>query len=660
MLQVLYHYITLQGLIWLVVALPLVGAASNGFIALVTARDERARFKPLVTLIGCGMPLAAFGAAIALLFTLTGFEAGSPSAITGPLFAWAASPTLLIEVGLRADQLSMIMALVVTGVGFLIHLYSVGYMGHDAGYARYFAEINLFLFFMLLLVMADNLVLMFVGWEGVGLCSYLLIGFWFEDAAKARAGLKAFIVNRIGDAGFLAGMFLVYGVMAAVGADPTSGYFNFTTMERYNAAFVPVATAVSLLLFAGAVGKSAQIPLYVWLPDAMAGPTPVSALIHAATMVTAGVYLVVRLNFIFALSPFALHFIAVIGATTAIYAAVMGLVVTDLKKILAYSTISQLGYMFLACGVGAFSAAIFHLVAHAFFKALLFLAAGSVIHALAGEQDVRNMGGLKRRMPLTAWTFVIAAAALAGIAPTVGFFSKDAILWQAWERGNTTLWAMGFLGAGLTAFYIFRAAGFVFFGATNVPLEKWKRVVESPVSMALPMLLLATATLVGGIVGVPECLGGLNRIGVWLGELIPYEISHAPSPGSHAEIVLMAITLIWSAHFSILGWVIYAQKRDWPARIAERVAPLHRLVENLFYVDQLYDWTIVRPLVWLSRRVLWNALDETVVDGLAVHGTARAVGFMAVLASAMQTGVLQRYLLYFLIGAVAVIAYMAL
>ena len=645
---------------WLIVALPLFGAAINAAVALAFARDARARMRPFVSFVGCSMPLVAFAGAVALFVTLTGLEGSSPSAITGPLFRWAATSTLVVELGLKADQLSLIMALVVSGVGSLIHIYSVGYMAHDAGQARYFAELNLFLFFMLLLVMADNLILMFVGWEGVGLCSYLLIGFWFEDAAKARAGMKAFVVNRIGDAGFLAGIFLIYGVMSAAGAEPDSCVFNFETMARYGAFFVPVATAVSLLLFAGAIGKSAQIPLYVWLPDAMAGPTPVSALIHAATMVTAGVYMLARINFIFVLSPTALSVVAAIGAATALWAAVMGLVATDLKKILAYSTISQLGYMFLACGVGAFSVAIFHLVTHAFFKALLFLAAGSVIHALGGEQDIRNMGGLKRRMPLTAWTFVIAAAALAGLAPTAGFFSKDAILWQAYERGHTLLWALGFAGAGLTAFYIFRAAGFVFFGATNVPPERWKRVAEAPVSMALPMMLLATLTLFAGVLGIPACLGGSNFLVTWLGDLIPSELGHAPRPESSMEIVLMVVTLLWSAHFSVMGWLIYAQKREWPDRIARRIAPLHGLVANYFYVDEIFGFLIVKPLIWISRRILWNALDQTAVDGLAVHGTARAVGFLGAVAGALQTGSVQRYLLYFLVGAVAVIAYVAL
>lgn len=660
MLQFIYTYISLQTLIWLIVALPLASALINGVIALATSHAESARFRPFVSLVGSCLPLAAFAASVAVFFTVTGFEAGPPSAITGPLLKWVAGTNLVIEIGLKVDELSLVMALVVSGVGGLIHIYSIGYMGHDAGYARYFAQINLFLFFMLVLVLADNLVLMFVGWEGVGLCSYLLIGFWFEDTEKARAGMKAFVVNRIGDAGFIAAMFLIYGVMAASGAAPESGFFNFETMERYGAYFLPVATVLSLLLFTGAVGKSAQIPLYVWLPDAMAGPTPVSALIHAATMVTAGVYMVVRLNFIFALSPVALQVVAWTGAVTALFAATMGLAATDLKKILAYSTISQLGYMFMAAGVGAFSAAIFHLVTHAFFKALLFLCAGSVIHALHGEQDIRNMGGLKRRMPLTAWTFVIAATALAGIVPTAGFFSKDAILWQAFERGHFWLWAVGFLGAGLTAFYTFRAAGFVFFGESNIPQEKWRRVEEAPMTMAVPLLVLATLSLFGGILGVPEVLGGRDIIIKWLGGLISYEVGHAPAEGSHTELILMAISVLWAAHFSILGWVIYAQKRDWPVRIAARMSWVYRLVANRYYVDEIYNFFVVRPLVWFSGRVLWNSVDQSIVDGIAVHGSARAVGFMGVVVSAMQTGMLQRYLLYFLIGAAAVVGYLAL
>jgi len=659
MLDSLYQFISIQSLAWLIVALPLAGAAINALIAVATAKRDIGAYRSLVSFAGVVLPMLAFASAAAIFVTMTSFESADPSFITGPLFQWAVTPTLVIDIGLKIDQLSIVMALMVSGVGSLIHLYSVGYMGHDEGYARYFAELNLFLFFMLVLVLADNLILMFVGWEGVGLCSYLLIGFWFEDIAKARAGTKAFIVNRIGDAFFLAGMFLIYAVMASANAPIGSGYFNFEMMSRYNAYFVPMATAISLLLFGGAIGKSAQIPLYVWLPDAMAGPTPVSALIHAATMVTAGVYMVVRLNFIFALSPFALTFVATVGTVTALYAATMGLTQTDIKKILAYSTISQLGYMFLAAGVGAFSAAIFHLVTHAFFKALLFLGAGSVIHAMAGEQDIRNLGGLRYRMPVTCWTFVLAAAAIAGIAPASGFFSKDAILWQAYERGHIVLWAVGFMAAGLTSFYIFRAVGATFFGETNAPLEKFKRAHESPASMIVPMMLLAVLSVFGGLIGVPQVLGGVNRIGTWLSRLIAYEVSHAPEEGA-AEMVLMVITLLWSLHFAVLGWVIYSQRREWPEAVARRFGFIYRLVANKYYVDEIYDFLIVRPLNWVSTKILWQTVDDTFIDGIAVHGTARTVGVWANVVSMAETGVLQQYLLYFLIGAVVVVGYLAL
>ena len=661
MLDSLYQYISIQTLAWLIVALPLAGSAVNALIAVGTSRREMGSYRSLVSFFGVTLPLMAFASALAIFMTMTSFDKADPSFITGPLIQWAITPGLAIDIGLKIDQLSIVMALMVSGVGTLIHLYSIGYMGHDEGYARYFSELNLFLFFMLILVLADNLILMFVGWEGVGLCSYLLIGFWFEDKAKARAGTKAFIVNRIGDGFFLAGLFLVYAVMASANAPVESGYFNFEMMSRYNAYFVPMATVISLLLFGGAIGKSAQIPLYVWLPDAMAGPTPVSALIHAATMVTAGVYMVVRMNFLFALSPVALNVVASVGAATALFAATMGLTQTDIKKILAYSTISQLGYMFLAAGVGAFSAAIGHLVTHAFFKALLFLCAGSVIHAMAGEQDIRNMGGLRYRMPVTCWTFVIAALAIAGIAPASGFFSKDAILWQAFERGQYLLWAVGFIAAGLTAFYIFRAVGMVFFGETNVPLEKFKRVHESPTSMVIPLILLAFLSLLGGLIAVPQVLGGSDKLGHWLSKLIVYEMAHAPDESTKAsEMILMVVTLLWSLHFVVLGWVIYAQKRDWPTVVANRFGFVYKLVANKYYVDEIYNFLIVRPLNWLSTKILWQTVDDTLIDGLCVHGTARAVGVWANIVSMAQTGVLQQYLLYFLIGAVVLVGYLAL
>ncbi|MFH1874754.1 MAG: NADH-quinone oxidoreductase subunit L [Pseudomonadota bacterium] len=660
MLDWLYQLFSIQGLSWMIVALPFIGAGLNGFIALATNKREIGAYRPLVSFIGVILPTLSFVATIIIFITMLGFQEGDPSYITGPLFQWAATPSLVIDVGLKIDQLSILMALMVSGVGSLIHIYSIGYMQHDEGYARYFAELNLFLFFMLILVLADNLVLMFIGWEGVGLCSYLLIGYWFTDDAKAYAATKAFIINRIGDVFFLAGLFLIYLVMKSAGAPIEAGLFNFAVMNDYQAYFLPLATAISLLLFGGAIAKSAQIPLYVWLPDAMVGPTPVSALIHAATMVTAGVYLVVRLNFIFTLSPYALHIVAIIGAVTAIFAATMALTETDLKKILAYSTISQLGYMFLAAGLAAFSAAMFHLLMHSFFKALLFLGAGSVLKA-AGTSDIRKLGGLRYRMPLTCWTFVIAAAAMSGLAPFAGFFSKDAIAWQVYEKGEYLLWTLSFLTAGLTAFYIFRAVGLVFFGDTNLPMERFKKVHESSTSMIMPLTILALLTTFGGFIGVPETLGGSNLIWQWLSGIMAYGVTPTISePTLATETILMVITLLWSIHFSVLGWVIYSQKRDWPQTMIRRLSLAHRLIANKYYIDELYSSLFTKPLVWISKNILWKGVDDIYIDGLAIHGTARSFGFMSAVLGFVQNGKVQQYLLYFLIGAVVVVGYLAL
>jgi len=646
---------------WSIVVLPLAGAVVNGLLAITSSRSVKVRFRPWVTLVGCLAPLFSLAACVALYFTLTGFDVGEPSVVTGPIFHWVASQNLVIDVGLNVDQLSLIMAILVTIIGSIVHIYSVGFMWRDAGYARYFAQLNLFLFFMLLLVLADNLVMMFAGWVGISLCSYLLIGFWFDDFRKSRAAMKGFITGCIGDVCFLAGIFIIFGVMTAGEVSAGSGAFNFETMERYAAYFLPVSTVVSLLLFAGAVGKSAQLPLHVWFPDAMAAPAPASALMHGAAMVTAGIYMIVRLNFIFVLSPVAMQVISFVGIATVLYAAVIALVENDLKRALAYSTISQLGYMFMAMGIGAFSSTVFHMVVFTFFNVLLFLSAGSVIHALGGERDIRKMGGLKDRMPVTAWTFFIAALALAGIFPVSGFFSRDAILWQAWERGHSCMWAFGFVGVGLSSFYIFRLVGSVFFGDTNVSVDRFKKITESPISMVVPLMLLATLTMFSGFLGIPEVMGGFDYLGVWLGQLVPDELSRAPAEvAGGMKIILMVVTVLWSAHFSILGWLIYAQKRDWPERIASRIGPLYKFVVNYYYVDKVFDLMLVRPLVWISRNILWRTLDRTVVDGVLIGGSSRIVGFMAALASATETGVLQRYLLYFLVGAVVVVGYLVL
>lgn len=661
MLETLYQYIHIQTLGWLIVFLPLAGAAINGVISLSTASIQTDRARPWVSFFGSMLPLISFVCALLIFVTLIGIEKAEPSFVTGSLFSWAAAKGLIVDVALKFDQLSSIMALVVTGVGSLIHIYSVGYMANDHGYARYFSLLNLFLFFMLLLVLADNLVIIYVGWEGVGLCSYLLIGFWFDDEAKAKAGTKAFIINRIGDVGFLIGIFLVFGVMAAAGASHDTSYFNVDHMQRYAGWFLPVATFVSMAFFIGTTAKSAQIPLYVWLPDAMAGPTPVSALIHAATMVAAGIYLIARLNFIFILSPITLQTIAIVGSVTALIAAIIGIVQTDIKKILAYSTISQLGLMFLASGIGAFSFSVFHLTTHACFKALLFLCAGSVIKAMHGEQDIRMFGGLKERMPITAWSFVIAAAAISGIFPTSGFVSKDAILWQTFERGHYVLWSMAFVTVGLTAFYIFRAVGMVFFGDVNAKLDDYRKISEPSLTMVVPIMLLTVLTLFGGLANWPEALGGSQRLTSWLDGVMAFEKSHAPGAESRGtEIIFMAITLLWAVHFSIVGWVIYAQKRNLPEKVALRFKRFHKLILNKFYVDEIYDLLFVRPIRWFAKRILWQELDKTYIDGLLVNGSARTVGFWSSLVSAIQTGNIQNYIIYFLIGATILVGIVTL
>src|SRR5580693_3161783 len=490
--------------------------------------------------------------------------------------------------GVMIDPLTCVMLFVVTGVGFLIHVYSTGYMGHEGGYYRFFGYLNLFMFSMLTLITANNLLLLFVGWEGGGLCSYLLIGFYFLRKSASDAGKKAFIVNRIGDAGFLLGLFLMLGTLGTIqfteiGPAIAAGHFSMGDATL---------TAIALLLFVGATGKSAQLPLYVWLPDAMEGPTPVSALIHAATMVTAGVYMIARTNAVFSMAPKALAVVAVVGAVTSIFAATMGLVQNDIKRVLAYSTVSQLGYMFLACGVGAFTAGVFHLMTHAFFKACLFLGSGSVIHSLSGEQDMRKMGALWNKIPITAKTFLIATIAISGIPPFAGFVSKDAIL-AASFNARPLLWTVGFITAGLTAFYMFRLVNMTFFGNSRVDHEVEHHIHESPSSMTVPLMILAVLATVGGWIGWPEALGGSDRFAHFLDPVIalhaeavaavPEATGHAAEFGLMFASVLVAAAGIWGAY------VLYLKRPELPERIAARWSGIYRVLLNKYYVDQIYD-----------------------------------------------------------------------
>jgi NADH-quinone oxidoreductase subunit L len=548
----------------------------------------------------------------------------------------------VFEVSFYLDRLSAVMALIVTGVGTLIHVYSIGYMKDDEGYARYFAYLNLFLFFMLLLVLGRSLLVLFVGWEGVGLASYLLIGFWFEDVAKARAGRKAFITNRVGDAGFLLGMFLIF---TAVGT---------LEMDQINQAFagglIPagIATAAGILLFIGATGKSAQIPLHVWLPDAMAGPTPVSALIHAATMVTAGVYLVARMSGVYLEAPAASTLIAAIGVSTAFLAATIALVQTDIKKVLAYSTISQLGFMFLALGVGAYGVAVFHLFTHAFFKAALFLGAGSVIHALSGEQDIRRMGGLARRIPWTFGTFAVATAAIAGLPPLAGFFSKDEILWFALASGQggaVWLWGLGSLTALLTALYMFRLLWLVFFGQSRMKPEVEQHVHESPLSMTGVLVVLAVFSVIAGWFALPH----------YLEPLLPLPALQPERAGLHIAQIVFAVML---ALLGLIGaaW-LYGEGGRRAGAIESRFGRLHRLLSNKYFVDELYDRMLQRPWRWISDRVFLRLGDRILLDG-SLHGLAALARRSATALARVQSGSLHWYAWMTLFGLVAVLIWM--
>ena len=651
--------------------------------------------------IGRRLPRAAVSA-IALLFTAIPallvarlwsvmLPAGAPETLTATSRPWIAVTGFHVNFAFAVDHLTLIMLGVITGVGFLIHLYSVGYMAHEDGYWRFFAYLNLFMFFMLVLVLSSSFLLLFVGWEGVGLASYLLIGFYFKRDSAADAGKKAFIVNRIGDFGFLLAMFLLIAHFGSL--DFAVVFPAIAAHPEWQGGFL---TAIALLLVVGATGKSAQIPLYIWLPDAMEGPTPVSALIHAATMVTAGIYLVARAHVIFDHSPIALIVIAIIGALTALMAALIGVVQHDIKRVLAYSTISQLGYMFLACGVAAYSAGIFHLLTHAFFKALLFLAAGSVIHALSGEQDMRVMGGLRRRIPITFWTMTAGVFAIAGIPPFAGFFSKDEILYQAFASPNPLgklIWLVGLVTAGITSFYMFRLWFKTFFGAERFDENALAHgdesshasghagedmvhepehdkdqaahshgVHESPWIMTLPLAVLALLSIIGGWVGIPAALGGSNKIEHFLDPV--FASTHVAASATNADAVshsleqgLAVISVLVALAGLGLAYQFYVRKPGTAAILARRFAPVYSLVDHKFYVDELYHRALVQPLFAFTRLVLNLGVDKALVGGFGAGAAAGTRG-LSTLTRRIQSGNIRSYAGWLALGAAAVIAVM--
>ena len=656
--------------LFIIPLLPLAGAAINGLLG--------KRFpKALVNTIALGSTALAFAYA---LWVAAQFFALPPDQVphVEHYTTWLASGSFSAEYGMYLDQLSLVMLLIVSGVGFVIHIFSVGYMAHEGGYYRYFAYLNLFMFFMLTLILANNYLLMFVGWEGVGLASYLLIGFWFRKQSAANAGKKAFIANRVGDFGFLIALFLL---IKHFGTLQFHQLWPLVSQHPVESAGAGLLTAIGLLMLVGASGKSAQVPLYVWLPDAMEGPTPVSALIHAATMVTAGVYMVARSNPIFDRAPDARMAVAVIGTLTAIFAASIGLVQTDIKKVLAYSTVSQLGYMFMGCGVAAYSAGIFHLMTHAFFKGCLFLCSGSIIHGLGGEQDMRYMGGLRKFMPWTFWCMTSATIAIAGLPPWAAFFSKDEILSSTFTSGHQILWLVGIIAAGMTSFYMFRLWFLTFFGEYRGPNPATAGhghdqhghggPHESPMVMVVPLVILAILSLVGGWVGIPTALGGSNHFEHFLE---PVFTAHAPAAMAAenasaaegfehkvedptTEFLLMGGSSGIALIGLFLAWYLYHKRTDLPDRMAKAAGGLYRLVLDKYRIDELYGAVIIQPLIALSTNVFWKGIDQGLIDG-TVDGAAAGAREVSDEMRHMQSGNIRSYAGWVAVGATAVIAFM--
>jgi NADH-quinone oxidoreductase subunit L len=626
----------IQNLYLAIIALPLLGFFINSFLGKKMSKNLVGILASLMVLIPFVIILGAFSELV---------NGGAP--IHFHLLNWFSVGIYSVDFGIQLDQLSVIMVMLITGVGFLIHVYSIAYMKEDENFSRYFAYLNLFIFFMLILVMSDNYLGMFIGWEGVGLASYLLIGFWFKNDDYNNAAKKAFIMNRVGDLGFLIGMFFIFYY---------TGSLEYTKVNQalQLGAMIPALTfAASILLFLGATGKSAQIPLFTWLPDAMAGPTPVSALIHAATMVTAGVYMIFRSNLLFSLAPQTLEIIAIIGAATALYAATVGLAQNDIKKVLAYSTVSQLGLMFLALGVGAYTTALFHVLTHAFFKALLFLGSGSVIHAMGGDQDIRKMGGLKKYMPITFITFLIGSLAISGIPPFSGFFSKDEILTMAFQK-NKVLWAVGVGASMMTAFYMFRVVFLTFFGTFRGTKEQEHHLHESPSLMTIPLIILAILATVGGFIGIPHIFNAPHLLNNFLAPVV-FKVGEAHEHlSASTEYILIAIA-IGGALISIsIAYIMYISKAQVPGNDTSYTG-MTKWANNKFYVDEIYDTILVRPMQWTSQ-FLYKAVDKVLIDGI-VNTTGRVSLIAGDIVRSIQTGQTAFYILAMVLSVCFILGY---
>jgi len=627
-------------LVWLIPLFPLLGFLINGL-------GRNMLSKTIVGFVGCFSVLASFAVSIGIFLELNASETKS---FIIPIFDWISAGTITIPFSFLIDPLSALMLLIITGIGFLIHVYSTGYMNHDAGFGKFFSYLNLFIFFMLLLVLGSNYVVMFIGWEGVGLCSYLLIGFWFSNAAYASAAKKAFIMNRIGDLGFLIAVFLIFTTFNSV------EFANVFPQAANMVSGDSTLILITALLFVGAIGKSAQIPLFTWLPDAMAGPTPVSALIHAATMVTAGIYMIARSNILFTLAPETLAVVSIIGLATLLMAAAIAVSQTDIKKVLAYSTVSQLGYMFLGLGVGAYTGAFFHVITHAFFKALLFLGAGSVIHAMSNEQDMRNMGGLRKKLPLTFLTMMVGTIAIAGIPPFSGFFSKDEILAHVYEH-NKAFWVIAVIGAMFTSFYMFRMMYLTFNGSFRGTTDQEHHLHESPASMTIPLIALAVLSALGGLIGIPAVLGGDHWLENFLAPV--FEVSKskisALTLDHTTEYVLMAISVTAVLVSMLYAYVRYVKQGHIPASNQTDHGLLARLSYNKFYIDEVYNSLITRPLDTLSG-FFYKTVDKAGIDGI-VNGFGKGAVEASKSFRLLQTGMVGFYIFMMVAGILALLFY---
>ncbi|AMQ01295.1 NADH dehydrogenase subunit L [Pedobacter cryoconitis] len=622
-------------LVWLVPLIPLLGFIINGL-------GRNTLSKNLIGFIGSSVIFISFVISIGIFLALGNDAVKSHEVF---LFDWISAGSLKIPVSFLVDPLSSIMLLIITGIGFLIHVYSIGYMHDDEGFGKFFSYLNLFIFFMLLLVLGSNYIVMFIGWEGVGLCSYLLIGFWFTNSSYATAAKKAFVMNRIGDLGFLIAVFLIF---------TTFGSVEFSKIFPLAGNMLPgnsTIALIALLLFVGACGKSAQIPLFTWLPDAMAGPTPVSALIHAATMVTAGIYMIARSNVLFDLAPVVQHLIAIIGLATAVMGALVALTQTDIKKVLAYSTVSQLGYMFLGLGVGAYNGSFFHVITHAFFKALLFLCAGSVIHAMHHEQDMRHMGGLRKKLPVTFLTMLIGTIAISGLPPFSGFFSKDEILSHVYEY-NKVMWAIGVFTAFLTAFYMFRMLFLTFFGKYRGTHHAEEKIHESPKSMTIPLIVLAVLSAIGGAIGIPESLGGSHWLSHWLEPVIQH---HGEAPDHATEYILMAVSVVGVLISIAFAYSKYVKQNHVPVADEGQRSALAKLSYHKFYVDEIYDTLIRKPLDAISV-FFYKVFDKKIIDGI-VNGLGWSTSEASKGVRLLQSGNVGFYIFMMVVGIISLLLY---